>query len=270
MKASDVNEMAMIRTALAGIPASGASSVSDILFNGDSRLGYDCGIPENPYATDLKDGGKHVLIGDFNKILQLVGTGIYLRQRGASNEFDDRVVLIDKGAKPDSDHWGYPNGAVIDWWNGSTFRKVICIKSGVGENNGNCTVGPDDETHGVNGTGEKYWQLIEKPVQPSFGGYTNCAITDVATLSSGTYTFNKFAKIIFTWSGNITHRDFAGDLTSIGVMTIYVKPNDTMKISGTSVQIGSNRFSPGTGSISSNGNVTSLSLSYVVGKCVWN
>ena len=117
--------------------ASGASSINEIVFNGGETgvLGYDCGIPEE-FASEVSEDGKRVLIGDMNRILQLVGTGLYLRQRGASNEFDERVVAIDRGSKGDGQHWGYPNGAVIDWWDGSTFQKVICIKSGEGDESG--------------------------------------------------------------------------------------------------------------------------------------
>lgn len=269
MKASELTNMSMIRTALAGIPASGAEHINDVSFTGGTSLGFDCGVPADPYAKDLGNGGKHVLIGDINRILLLVGTGIYLRQRGGTNEFDERVVAIDKGAKSDSGHWGYPNGAIIDWWNEGTFKKVICIKSGEREENGNCTVGPDDPTNGVEGTGTRYWQLVEKPSQATFLSYSVCPITDVAHLDNGTYVLDKFAKVRLTWRASITHRDFTGQTFPCD-MIFYLRPNDTMKIASLSVTINSMTFSAGTSSISSNGNVTGMSLVMEIYKCVWS
>lgn len=271
MKASEIKNMAMIRDALAGVPASGASSSNEIVFNGGEAgvLGYDCGIPEE-FASDVSGDGKRVLIGDMNRILQLVGTGLYLRQRGASNEFDERVVAIDKGNKGDGEHWGYPNGAIIDWWDGNTFQKVICIKSGTGEDNGNCTVGPDDAVHGVNGSGTKYWQLIERPSQQSFIGYTSGTILEVAHADgSGGYIFDKFAKIFLSWDIKITHRDIASYTTSQCRIIMYLKPGDIMRVSGSSVSINGNMFSPSTSSVSTNGTAIGISLDMSINKCQW-
>lgn len=275
MKASEVNDMIMIRDALSGIPGQGASMVSDISFRGGRSLGYDCGIPADPYATDVSQGGERVLIGDINKILQLIGTGLYMRQRGGSNEFDERVVEIDKGAKTDGD-WGYPNGAIIDWWDGSTFRKVMCIKSGEGIENGNCTVGPDDPEHGVEGSGIRYWELVGIPSQDRFLGYSNVEPSQVAqvsgTASHPVYVFTRFARITVAFSATVSSYDFAGSSTYYNTIVFFMKKGDRLEIdySSSSMSINGKTFSPGIGSISTNATLSNFGIHLVhVEKTLW-
>ena len=267
MKSSDVNSMSMIRDALSGLPGEGASIVSDIAFNGGDRLGYDCGIPKNPYAKnvnalDPSDRGKHVLIGDMNKVIQLAGTGLYMRQRGGANEFDERVVQIDKGAKPESGEgslYGYPNGAVLDWWDGTTYRKVICTKVAASEidQDGNCTIGPDDPEHGVNGTSTKYWKIVEIEPQKRFS-YQESTLARIS--SRGTFT--KYARItasiLFTYS---TPNSSLPTVTKYSMMTFYVRPGDTYSYSpGTSITINGRTFQPSARDILSSTPVTNVSL----------
>ena len=267
MKSSDVNSMPMIRDALSGLPGEGASIVSDIAFNGGTRLGYDCGIPKNPYAKDINaidpsDRGKHVLIGDMNKVIQLAGTGLYIRQRGGANEFDKRVVQIDKGAKPESGEgslYGYPNGAVLDWWDGTTYRKVICTKiaASATDQDGNCTVGPDDTEHGVNGTSIRYWKVVEIEPQRSLS-YQESTLENIS--SGGTFT--KFAKItaiiLFTY---IATDSAPSTRSQSSVITFYVRPGDTYSYSpGTSITINGRTFSPSKRDIYSSTTVTNVSL----------
>ena len=272
MKASEVKSMSMIRNALAGIPASGASSINEIVFNGGETgvLGYDCGIPEE-FASEVSEDGKRVLIGDMNRILQLVGTGLYLRQRGASNEFDERVVAIDRGSKGDGQHWGYPNGAVIDWWDGSTFQKVICIKSGEGEENGNCTDGPDDPVHGINGSSvEKYWQLVEKPTQQAFYGYEACSMIDVSTYDSVTHTYTliKFARLTLRIYFTVYDPYIAPNLAGEGSMMLFLRPGDKISISDDSITINNKTFSPSISMISKSpsSSIGDIVISYSVYK----
>lgn len=266
MKSSDVNSMQMIRDALSGLPGEGASIVSDIAFNGGTRLGYDCGIPNNPYAKDVNalnpsNRGKHVLIGDMNKVIQLAGTGLYIRQRGGANEFDERVVQIDKGAKSETGLYGYPNGAVLDWWNGSTFKKVICIKTAdpniTGDEDGNCIIGPDDPEHGVNGTLTKYWKVVEIETQKSLS-YQESSLEDIS--SDGEFT--KYARITvsisFTYS---TPNSAPSTSTQYIMMTFYVRPGDTYSYSpGISITINGNTFHPSERNIVSSTAVTNVSL----------
>ena len=268
MKSSDVNSMPMIRNALSGLPGEGASIVSDIAFNGGDRLGYDCGIPENPYAKDVNaidpsKRGKHVLIGDMNKVIQLAGTGLYIRQRGGANEFDKRVVQIDKGAKSETGLYGYPNGAVLDWWNGSTFKKVICIKTAdpniTGDEDGNCTDGPDDPEHGVNGTSTKYWKVVEIETQKRFS-YQASTLENISNV--GGTSFTKFARITasisFTYS---TPNSAPSTHSQSSIMTFYVRPGDTYSYSpGTSITINGRTFSPSSRDIYSTTAVTNVSL----------
>lgn len=264
MKSSDVNSMTMIRDALSGIPGEGASIVSDIAFNGGTSLGYDCGIPKNPYAKNVNalnpsNRGKHVLIGDMNKIIQLAGTGLYIRQRGGANEFDERVVHIDKGAKPKGSLYGYPNGAVLDWWDGTTYRKVICTKiaASVTDQDGNCTVGPDDPEHGVNGTLTKYWKVVEIETQKSLS-YQESSLEDIS--SDGEFT--KYARITASISFTYSAPNSApSTLTQYSMMTFYVRPGDTYSYSpGISITINGNTFHPSERDIVSSTAVTNVSL----------
>lgn len=266
MKSSDVNSMSMIRDALSGLPGEGASIVSDIAFNGGDRLGYDCGIPKNPYAKnvnalDPSDRGKHVLIGDMNKVIQLAGTGLYMRQRGGANEFDERVVQIDKGAKPESGEgslYGYPNGAVLDWWDGTTYRKVICTKVAASEidQDGNCTIGPDDPEHGVNGTSTKYWKIVEIEPQKSL----SYRISSLAGISSGG-TFIKYARITMRISFTYRTNSATSTTTMSTMMTFYVRPGDTYSYSpGTSITINGKTFRPNARDILSTTEVTNVSM----------
>lgn len=201
MTAEQFKQIVVMREALSGLPASNASTVSQIPFVGGDNMGYDCGIPPI-YASEAPDElhpsrtGKRVLIGDLNKIIQLVSTGLYLRKLGASNEFDERVVEIDKGAKTESEDYGYPNGAVIDWWNGNTFKKVICIKTGIGVDKGNCKIGPDDSVHGVYGSGTKYWEIVDYE-EPKEYEYVNTTWEDEDAIRDG--VFQTYCTIGITW-----------------------------------------------------------------------
>lgn len=266
MKSSDVNSMSMIRDALSGLPGEGASIVSDIAFNGGDRLGYDCGIPKNPYAKnvnalDPSDRGKHVLIGDMNKVIQLAGTGLYMRQRGGANEFDERVVQIDKGAKPESGEgslYGYPNGAVLDWWDGTTYRKVICTKVAASEidQDGNCTIGPDDPEHGVNGTSTKYWKIVEIEPQKRF----SYQASTLARISSGG-TFTKYARITMRISFTYRTHKAPSTTTMYTMMRFYVRHGDTYSYSpGTSITINGKTFRPSARDILSTTEVTNVSM----------
>lgn len=266
MKASDVNSMSMIRNAMSGMPGQDASIVSEISYQGGKHLGYDCGIPKDPYAMDVNaedpsQRGKRVLIGDFNKIIQLVGTGIYMRQRGATNEFDPRVVEIDKGAKSETGLYGYPNGAVIDWWNGTAFRKVICIKTAdpniTGDEDGNCTVGPDDLEHGVNGTGVAYWKEIGIEDQQSFS-YVSSTIAGV----SQNNVFTSYARITISVGFSYYTPNTSPNTSSATVsMIFYVKPGDTWSMTGNSITINGDTFSPNASDIYSTTQVGNISLS---------
>lgn len=158
-----------LRNILSRIPvmespfANGASTLRNILYEtSDAGLRWDSGFPDNPYAKKLSDGGKHVLLGDMNGMSNAASVGLYMRQNGGTNEFSETVLLVDKGFKGNDGHWGYPRGAIIDWWKGQndqsgTFRKVMCVKNGESTDEGNCTLGPDDPIHGVEGSGEKWW-----------------------------------------------------------------------------------------------------------------
>ena len=269
MKSSDVNSMSMARVALSGLPGQGASLVSDIAFNGGNRIGYDCGIPNDPYAKDVNavdpsNKGKHVLIGDMNKVLQLAGTGLYMRQRGGANEFDPRVVAIDKGAKPESGEgslYGYPNGAVLDWWDGTTYRKVICVKiaASATDHDGNCTVGPDDPANGVNGTLTRYWKIVDIEPQKSLS-YRISSLEDISNI--GGTSFTKYARITMSISFTYkTPNSATSTATMSTMMRFYVRPGDTYSYSpGTSITINGKTFRPSARDILSTTEVTNVSM----------
>ena len=248
MKASDIKSMDILRGAIAGWPASGAPTVSPISFVGNGVMGYDCGIPQYPYATDLPseeepyNEGKRVLLGDMNKVIQLVSVGLYLRKLGASNEFDDRVVNIDKGAKGESEDYGYPNGAVIDWWDGSTFRKVICVKSGSGVDNGNCKVGPDDAVHGVEGSGTKYWELVDyEPIRKY--KYVETGWNDEDAIKNN--VFQRYCLLSFIWQYQQENNHGDNNVSMYGYVTtgpIYVKKGDVLAVSSNSFTINGSTF----------------------------
>lgn len=199
---------AQLKTMLSRIPvmtslfANGASTVRNILFETSTNgLRWDNGFPDNPYAKKLSEGGKHVLLGDMNGMAKAASTGLYIRQNGGTNEFSETVLLSDKGFKGDDENWGYPKGAIIDWWKGNessgTLRKVMCIKDGVGPEEGNCTLGPDDTVHGVEGSGEKWWKDIT--YSPRRHAVSTASFSDVMTYSdaTGTYTITRSCIIDF-------------------------------------------------------------------------
>lgn len=279
MKASEVNSMSMVRQALSGMPGQNASIVSGISYQGEKRLGYDCGIPMDPYATNINaqnpsQRGKRVLIGDFNKIIQLVGTGLYMRQRGAANEFDPRVVEIDKGAKSETGLYGYPNGAVLDWWNGSTFKKVICIKTAdpniAGDEDGNCTVGPDDPDHGVSGTKERYWKEIGiEPQTPIRWVYSTINSVSDFDSSTGEYVIQRPALMYaqITVSAYI-HWIAPHEQIKYFLLVFYVNKGDRVIYDSHSISINSRTFYPSASNITTvfdaNSRITDVSIYSVI------
>ena len=248
MTAAEFRQIVLMREALSGLPASNAATVNQIPFIGGDKMGYDCGIPQYPYASELPDEehpsrtGKRVLLGDINKIIQLVSTGLYLKKLGASNEFDERVVEIDRGAKVESDDYGYPNGAVIDWWNEGTFKKAICIKSGTGVENGNCKVGPDDPVHGVNGTGTKYWQAVDFE-EPKRYEFVTTDWADEEAILGG--VFQTYCIVGLGWAFIQENNHGQNNTTTNGYIfaEIRAKKGDTISFSSDSVTLNGNTFS---------------------------
>ena len=183
--------------------ANGASTIRNVLFEASADgLRWDNGFPDDPYAKKISEGGKHVLIGDMNGMSKAASAGLFIRQNGGTNEFSETVILVDKGFKSDNDHWGYPRGAIIDWWkaqgNSGTLRKVMCVKNGQGTNEGNCKASPDDPVHGVEGSGEIWW--IDITYSPrSYRIVEASNIGEVASYDSisKTYTATKSCIITF-------------------------------------------------------------------------
>lgn len=198
---------------------------------------FKTGFPVNPYATNKSDGGKCVLIGDVNGMAKEATKGLYLLQNGGTNEFSQSVSDNDiAGGVSDG---GYPFKAVIDWWDESAedryeqngmYRKVICVKSG-----GNCTVGPDDAVHGVNGSGTRYWEIVDtypqttvELIKTTFGD-TSFVTSNGASIP--TYTFKIPGRIAVTISCIATN---AHNKTTVNrfAMNIEVGAGDTLYANG--------------------------------------
>lgn len=228
MTAAQLKSILSIVPSVKSVIASGASNRNEIPFTTDDKtIAYDTGIPKDPYAKSVEEGGKRVLIGDMNAVSNVATTGIFIRQNGGTNEFDERVVLIDKGTKV-SGSWGYPKDAIIDWWDGTTFKKVICIKS-----DGNCTYSPDDSVHGVNGSGDKYWQIVNRKTRKKYTWESKSwSDTSVVVLSSGTYTFQTMCKAFLRISYNIRNNHGGTNVNSTGYMyvPIVARGGDTLSI----------------------------------------
>lgn len=233
MTAAQLKSILSIVPSVKSVLASGASNRNEIPFTTDDKtIAYDTGIPKDPYAKSVEEGGKRVLIGDMNAVSNVATTGIFVRQNGGTNEFDERVVLIDKGTKV-SGSWGYPKDAIIDWWDGTTFKKVICIK-----NDGNCTYSPDDTVHGVNGSGDKYWQIVNRKTRKKYTWASKSwSDTSVVVLSSGTYTFQTMCKAFLKISYNIrnNHGDNNVNTSVYTLLPIVARKGDTLSISYTTV-----------------------------------
>lgn len=213
------------------------------LDSGISKTNFKDGFPVEPFATKIGVGfaGKPVLIGDVNGMVREATKGLYLRQNGGTNEFDSRVVQndVDSGSYGE-DIGGYPEGAIIDWWDASdtnrygtlgVFKKVVCTKSG-----GNCTVGPDDATHGVNGSGDKYWAVVitDPPsnlvLGPGFA-LSSADASDFVSYSNGQYTVLQPGLIrVYCYYETIS-TDY--NTTNVNFeFGLFVKPGDKIKNNG--------------------------------------
>lgn len=114
---------------------------------GSRVINWSEGIPPD-YAMPYANSGKKVLRKDINAIGNIASRELYLLQHGGYHTFDDRVADA---------IGGYPNGAILDWYQESTgwLRKVRCVKEG-----GNCFTPIDDPDHGV-GSGEAHWEIAD-------------------------------------------------------------------------------------------------------------
>jgi len=244
MTSQQLKAILSVIPAVKSVFASGANYRSEITFSNDQkRIAYDTGIPQDPYAKDIEsDNGKHVLIGDINAVGNVATTGIFLRQNGGTNEFDERVLLIDKGTKGDTSEYGYPLNAIIDWWNGSTFKKVVCVKSG-----GNCKHSPDDAVHGVNGSGDRYWEVVNqierKKYEWQLDSWNNQNIVEYNS-GTGTYTFKTMCKAFLRIQYNIrnNHNDNNTSATYHTFLPIVARNGDTLSISYTTVTFNGTAF----------------------------
>ena len=136
---------------------------------------------------------------------------------------------------------------------------MICTKVAASEidQDGNCTIGPDDPEHGVNGTSTKYWKIVEIEPQKRFS-YQESTLARIS--SRGTFT--KYARItasiLFTYS---TPNSSLPTVTQYSMMTFYVRPGDTYSYSpGTSITINGRTFQPSARDILSSTPVTNVSL----------
>lgn len=235
MTAAQLKSILSIIPPVESVFASGASERSEIKFtDANKRIAYDSGIPKDPYAKDLTDGGKHVLLKDINAVANVATTGIFLRQNGGTNEFDTRVIDIDAGTKQEEQSWGYPYGAIIDWWDSgsSNFKKIMCVKTG-----GNCTIGPDDSTHGIAG-GDPYWIVVNQMERKRYVWTpSSWSDTSIVTYSDGVYTFQTMCRAFLKISYNIRN-NHGGTNVSTSAYTflpIVARKGDTLSISYTTV-----------------------------------
>lgn len=201
---------------------------------GVGKTNYENGFEADPFATNVESGGRRVLIGDINGMTVEATKSLFLRQHGGSTEFDKRLSDMDVESGGLS-IGGYPYMAVIDWWDADdtdrynttgVFKKVICVKE-----DGNCTVGPDDETHGVEGSAP-YWQVVNTypttvmELTDDFNLNADESFCSMSLLSSGYYEFTiKKPGLIKV---NVTYATTSTDVTTTGnfIFSIMVSKGD--------------------------------------------
>jgi len=186
---------------------------------GTGLINYADGFPVE-YAMPISESttGKYLIRGDFNAVGNIGTANHFFMQCGGYHTFSQAVSdLIG----------GYPLGAILDWYDSATgwIRKVRCIKNG-----GNCTIPIDDPTNGVNGSGTKYWSIVDYNAncwngEISYGDTVTATVADFLTVestySSAPYTVPNNMYVTFTAGTHGHYYQYSSADTYDSFLSIY-------------------------------------------------